>query len=183
MRTVAQMLVRTGYQPGQGLGKDSQGIIELPIIQDNLRKQGIGYDPAKDNNSTKNKDSPHPPLGHIFRKASIQISRPTIGWEFLMTPHPNVYPTSTIEFLAFVTLKEITPLAEDEAPTHMVTFWMNRGYHTVSLDEFNVQADFVARVNILQYQAAICQQPDRLHPANMWRECHHPEIGATTTLI
>ncbi|KAL2347420.1 hypothetical protein Fmac_001420 [Flemingia macrophylla] len=32
MKTVAQMLVRTGYQPGQGLGKDSQGIIKLPII-------------------------------------------------------------------------------------------------------------------------------------------------------
>ncbi|KAL2340329.1 hypothetical protein Fmac_008269 [Flemingia macrophylla] len=38
MKTVAQMLIRTGYLPGQGFGKDSQGIIELPIIKDNPRK-------------------------------------------------------------------------------------------------------------------------------------------------
>ncbi|KAL2340344.1 hypothetical protein Fmac_008284 [Flemingia macrophylla] len=78
MKMVAQMLVKTGYQLGQGLGKDSQGTIELPIIKDNPRKQGLGYDPAKDNNSTRNENSPRPPLGQIFRKAGIQISRPTV---------------------------------------------------------------------------------------------------------
>ncbi|KAL2318714.1 hypothetical protein Fmac_032590 [Flemingia macrophylla] len=38
MKMVTQMLTRTGYQPGQGLGKNSQGIIEPPIIRDNPRK-------------------------------------------------------------------------------------------------------------------------------------------------
>ncbi|KAL2330587.1 hypothetical protein Fmac_018168 [Flemingia macrophylla] len=77
MKMLARMLTRIGYQPGQGLGKNSQGIIEPPIIRDNPRKQGLGYDPIKNKNSTGVEIPPSRYLDLILRKAGIQTSRPT----------------------------------------------------------------------------------------------------------
>ncbi|KAL2333993.1 hypothetical protein Fmac_015206 [Flemingia macrophylla] len=78
MKTVAQMMIKTGYQPGRGLGKYSQGITELPVTKDNLGKQGLGYDPTKDKHVSKDKTSLSRSLNQVFRKARIQVSNPTV---------------------------------------------------------------------------------------------------------
>ncbi|KAL2334019.1 hypothetical protein Fmac_015232 [Flemingia macrophylla] len=93
-----------------------------------------------------------------------------IGWEFLLYPHPQIYPTRAIEFIASVSLKEIESENEGEPPTYMVHFWMNGGYHSVSLEEFNVQAGFVSRQDVLQLQSAMRKKPDWLHTQDMWSE-------------
>ncbi|KAL2319931.1 hypothetical protein Fmac_028900 [Flemingia macrophylla] len=107
-----------------------------------------------------------------------------IGWEFLLYPHPKIYPTNAIEFIASVSLKEIESEVEGEPPTYMVHYWMNGGYHTVSLEEFNVQAGFVSRQDVLQLHLAMRQKPDWLHTQDMWGEItgaddFHPRIKGT----
>ena len=42
MKKIAHILFKSGYLPGQGLGKDLQGIAELPIIKDNPGKTRVG---------------------------------------------------------------------------------------------------------------------------------------------
>ncbi|KAL2330665.1 hypothetical protein Fmac_018246 [Flemingia macrophylla] len=78
LRTATQMMIRNGYQLGQGLGKDSQGVIELPINKDNPGKQGLGYDLSKDKLVSNNKIPPLRSLDKVFRKAGIQASKPAI---------------------------------------------------------------------------------------------------------
>ena len=78
MKKVAHMLTKNGYLPGQGLGKDSQGIPELPIIKDNPGKQGLGYNPNKDQRTKRNQDPSRRSLSQIFRKAGSQASRPVV---------------------------------------------------------------------------------------------------------
>ncbi|KAL2325759.1 hypothetical protein Fmac_024817 [Flemingia macrophylla] len=77
-RTTIRIMIKNGYQPGQGLGKDSQGVIEPPIIEDNPGKQGIGYDPSKERHDSKNKIPLHRSLDKIFWKARVQASKPAI---------------------------------------------------------------------------------------------------------
>ncbi|KAL2325747.1 hypothetical protein Fmac_024805 [Flemingia macrophylla] len=75
MKKVAHILIKNGYHPGQGVGKDSQGINGLPIIKDNPLKQSLGYDPTRDRTST-NKGKPlYQSLDQIFRKGGLQTSR------------------------------------------------------------------------------------------------------------
>ncbi|KAL2325866.1 hypothetical protein Fmac_024924 [Flemingia macrophylla] len=47
MEKAVHIMTKNGYYLGQGLGKYSQGVSEPPIIKDNPRRQGLGYDPAK----------------------------------------------------------------------------------------------------------------------------------------
>ncbi|KAL2322189.1 hypothetical protein Fmac_026568 [Flemingia macrophylla] len=76
MKMVARMLTKTGYQPGQGLCKNSQGIIEPPIIRDSPRRQGLGYDSDKDRNSAGKEVPPRRSLDQIFRKAEKEKQKP-----------------------------------------------------------------------------------------------------------
>ncbi|KAL2319507.1 hypothetical protein Fmac_028476 [Flemingia macrophylla] len=78
LRTVAQMMIKNGYQPGQGLSKDSQGVIEQLIVKDNPEKQGLGYDPSKDRHVSNNKIPSLRSLDKVSRKAGIQTSKPAI---------------------------------------------------------------------------------------------------------
>ncbi|KAL2327548.1 hypothetical protein Fmac_020975 [Flemingia macrophylla] len=48
MKKAIHIMTKYGFHPGQGLGKYSQGVNKPPIIEGNPRRQGLGYDPAKD---------------------------------------------------------------------------------------------------------------------------------------
>ncbi|XP_029128963.1 uncharacterized protein LOC114916440 [Cajanus cajan] len=77
-KKVAYMLTKHEYLPRQGLGKDSQGVPELPIIKENPGKQGLGYNPNKDQITKRNQDPSRRSLSQIFRKAGSQASRPVV---------------------------------------------------------------------------------------------------------
>ncbi|KAH1215084.1 hypothetical protein GmHk_13G036315 [Glycine max] len=44
---VARVMLRHGYEPGKGLGKDSHGNVDVVDIRGNPYKYGLGYEPGK----------------------------------------------------------------------------------------------------------------------------------------
>ena len=44
---VARVMLRHGYEPGMGLGKDSHGNADVVDIRGNPYKYGLGYEPRK----------------------------------------------------------------------------------------------------------------------------------------
>ena len=61
---------------------------------------------------------------------------------------------------------------------------MAGGYRTLTLEEFNIQAGFYGRQDTLEYRDAVCDCPDGLTAADMWREItgqsdYHPHIKGT----
>ncbi|KAL2322020.1 hypothetical protein Fmac_026399 [Flemingia macrophylla] len=261
MKKVAYMLTKNGYFPGQGLGKNSQGINELPTIKDNLMRHGLGYDLTQDRTSTNKGKLLHQSLNQIFKKGGLQTSRTTvvikcsslsselcepndfqsmergessgwsqkraraqvgpsqrrttmidrhrdrleslrsftwhpvrgldydilgmlgweadvwqyldrIRWDFLLSFHPKVYRTATLEFLASVMYQEVPPLIEGLPSSWGVSYWMNRSYWTNTLDEFNVRCGFVhpEDIHTEAYQFAFCRRPAGLSLTTMWSE-------------
>lgn len=91
-----------------------------------------------------------------------------IGWGFLLNPHSKIFPTAIKEFLATVDVTQSTNSFGETV--YSVDFWMNGGYRSLSLDEFNVQAGFFTRAAQLEYRDAVCEYPDGLTPNEMWKE-------------
>ncbi|KAL2330664.1 hypothetical protein Fmac_018245 [Flemingia macrophylla] len=72
-----------------------------------------------------------------------------IGWPFLMSFHPKIYPRAT-----------------------MVFYWMNGAYHSTTLDDFNIQCGLISSEDIYteEYQTAYLAKPDYLSVEDIWRE-------------
>ncbi|KAL2325879.1 hypothetical protein Fmac_024937 [Flemingia macrophylla] len=84
-----------------------------------------------------------------------------IGWEFLLYPHPRIYPTSDIEFIASVSLKEIESEFEGESPTYMNDVNSLKDAEFLELrGEGKTMVDYDAR--LMEFAFEICALEDLL---------------------
>jgi len=103
---VARVMLRHGYEPGMGLGKDSHGNANVVDVRGNPHKYGLGYEPGKPGRrnapSRLRADRAWP--GHVsqcFTSAEIMFEEEVaaIGEEapqdppsFVRPCHPNFQP-------------------------------------------------------------------------------------------
>ncbi|KAL2347436.1 hypothetical protein Fmac_001436 [Flemingia macrophylla] len=57
-KKAVHIMAKNGYYPGQGLGRNSQGVSEPPIIMGNPTRRGLGYDPTKGQASSSKRKFP-----------------------------------------------------------------------------------------------------------------------------
>ncbi|KAK4716727.1 hypothetical protein R3W88_015065 [Solanum pinnatisectum] len=74
-KMIAAVMLRSGFEPGFGLGKHFQGIVEPIKIPFKGAKFGLGYVPTDDEAEMKNKsvDQALPrPIPHLYQSFPVQ---------------------------------------------------------------------------------------------------------------
>ena len=71
-KMIATVMLRNGFEPGRGLGKNLQGIIKPIVILERSSKHGLGYQPTrKDRVEDEPEKSLFRPLPLLFQSFPI----------------------------------------------------------------------------------------------------------------
>ncbi|KAM3203104.1 hypothetical protein P3L10_030730 [Capsicum annuum] len=72
-KMIAMVMLKNGFEPGRGLGKDLQGIIEPIVIPENGSKYRLGYQPTKkDRIEDESEKSLFRPLPLLFQSFPVR---------------------------------------------------------------------------------------------------------------
>ena len=72
-RMIATVMLQNGFEPGFGLGRDSQGIIEPVPLFAKGSKYGLGYIPTDDDAKIKKKKDQElaKPIPHLYQSFPV----------------------------------------------------------------------------------------------------------------